>query len=133
MAEPLLYDEITPQQRTALAALTRHPGFEVLVLIFNKSCERINSRMVKVNPDDPEYEKKLTRQHLCSRTVNEFCAEVLKSIAFHEQVATVQAQMTEEEIRAAIQDIATQSKPGNPLALAVKSNVGDKNNGNSTS
>jgi hypothetical protein len=121
MSEPLLFDEITSQQRLAIANLARHPGYEVLVLIMNKSCEMINARLVKLNPEDPEYEKKLSRLHLQSRTVNEFCSSVLKSIQFHERVAVLSQQVSEEEIRAAIKAAEPQNKPGNPLALAVAS------------
>lgn len=127
--EPLLYDEITSQQRTALASLTHHPGYEVLQTIMSKSCERINARLVKLDPLDPEYEKKLTRLHLQSRTVNEFCSSVLKSVALQERIAVLSQQMSEQEIRAVIESAESKVKPGNPLASAVglsnKSQDGD--------
>ena len=128
--EPLLYDELTPLQRSVLANLARHPGFEVLVMIMNKSCELINSRLVKLDPQDPEYEKKLSRLHLQSRSVNEFCSKILKSIQIHEQIAVLSQQMSEQEIRAAIEAAEPRTKPGNPLALAAvalsnKSQVGE--------
>ncbi len=113
--KPLLYDELTSQQRTSLASLTHHPGYEVLVLIMSKSCETINARLVKLDPQDPEYEKKLTRLHLQSRTVNEFCSSVLKSVAHHERMAVLSQQMTEDEIRVAIEAAEPQVKQGNPL------------------
>ena len=47
MSEPLLFDELSSQQRTALANLSHHPGYDVLLMIFNKSCERINARLVR--------------------------------------------------------------------------------------
>lgn len=122
MTEPLLFDELTTQQRSALANLAHHPGFDVLVLIFNKSCEMINARLVKLNPEDPEYEKKLARLHLQSRTVNEFCSSVLKSIDLHERIAVMSQQMTEQEIRAVIDAAEPKIKGGNPLASSVKSN-----------
>jgi hypothetical protein len=118
-AEPLLFDELTMPQRTALAGLAHHPGFEVLVSIMNRSCDIINSRLVKLDPEDPEYEKKLSRLHLQSRTVNEFCSNILKSIQFHELVAIRNQQVSEEEIRAAIKAAEPKIKPGNPLASAV--------------
>jgi hypothetical protein len=127
MSEPLLFDELTPQQRSALANLSHHPGYEVLVMIMNKSCEVINTRLVKLDPQDPEYEKKLSRLHLQSRTANEFCSSILKSIEFHERVAVLSQQVTEQEIRAAIEAAEPQIKPGNPLASVTfnKSKVGE--------
>jgi hypothetical protein len=129
MAEPLLFDELTMPQRTALANLAHHPGFEVLVTIMNRSCEIINARLVKLDPEDPEYEKQLSRLHLQSRTVNEFCSSVLKSIQFHERMAVLSQQVSEEEIRAAIRAAEPKFTPGNPLASAVglsnKSQDGD--------
>lgn len=119
MSEPLLFDELTMPQRTALANLVHHPGFEVLVMIMNKSCDVINSRLVKLDPQDSEYEKQLSRLHLQSRTVNEFCSSVLKSIQFHERMAVLHQQMSEEEIRAAISEAEPKIKSGNPLASAV--------------
>jgi hypothetical protein len=125
--QPLLFDEITSQQRTALASLVHHPGYEVLQLIMSKSCERINARLVKLDPQDPEYEKKLTRLHLQSRTVNEFCSSVLKSVALQERIAVLSQQMSEKEIQEAIESAEPKVKPGNPLAVAFsnKSQDGD--------
>ena len=118
--QPLMFDELTAPQRSALASLSHHPGFDVLVLIMNRSCDVINTRLVKLDPQDPEYEKKLSRLHLQSRAVNEFCANVLKSIQFHERVAVLSQQVSEEEIRAAIRAAEPKVvKPGNPLAEAV--------------
>jgi hypothetical protein len=117
--EPLLFDELTMPQRTALANLAHHPGYEVLIMIFNKSCERVNRRFLALKSDDAEYEKKLSRLHLQSQTINEFCADVLKSIEFHERVAVLSQQVSEEEIRAVINAAESKARPGNPLAQAV--------------
>ena len=130
MSEPLLFDELNSQQRTALANLSHHPGYDVLLMIFNKSCERINARLLKLDPEDAEYDKKVTRLHLISKTVNEFCSKILKSIQIHEQIAVLSQQMSEQEIRAAIEAAEPRTKPGNPLALAAvalsnKSQVGE--------
>ena len=130
MSEPLLFDELNSQQRTALANLSHHPGYDVLLMIFNKSCERINARLLKLDPEDAEYDKKVTRLHLISKTVNEFCLSVVKSIQIHEQIAVLSQQMSEQEIRAAIEAAEPRTKPGNPLALAAvalsnKSQVGE--------
>ena len=118
------------EQRTALANLSHHPGYDVLLMIFNKSCERINARLLKLDPEDAEYDKKVTRLHLISKTVNEFCLSVVKSIQIHEQIAVLSQQMSEQEIRAAIEAAEPRTKPGNPLALAAvalsnKSQVGE--------
>lgn len=130
MSEPLLFDELSSQQQTALANLSHHPGYDVLLMIFNKSCERINARLLKLDPEDAEYDKKVTRLHLISKTVNEFCLSVVKSIQIHEQIAVLSQQMSEQEIRAAIEAAEPRTKPGNPLALAAvalsnKSQVGE--------
>jgi hypothetical protein len=130
MSEPLLFDELNSQQQTALANLSHHPGYDVLLMIFNKSCERINARLLKLDPEDAEYDKKVTRLHLISKTVNEFCLSVVKSIQIHEQIAVLSQQMSEQEIRAAIEAAEPRTKPGNPLALAAvalsnKSQVGE--------
>ena len=54
----------------------------------------------------------------------------MKSIQIHEQIAVLSQQMSEQEIRAAIEAAEPRTKPGNPLALAAvalsnKSQVGE--------
>ena len=47
------------------------------------------------------------------------CLSVVKSIQIHEQIAVLSQQMSEQEIRAAIEAAEPRTKPGNPLALAA--------------
>lgn len=123
MAEPLLYDELTPSQRQLLAALSKHPGYEILVMIFHKSCDMINGRLVKLDPMSDHYEKELARLHLQARTVNEFCSAVKKTVEFHTEVERLRRQVSEEEIRAKLQEADNQLRPGNPVpTYPVQSN-----------
>jgi|SRR5579864_1287711 len=124
MAEPLLYDELTAQQRQMLAALSKHPGWEVLVMVFHKSCDIVNSRLVKLDPMEDGYEKKLASAHLQARTVNEFCSVVKKSVEFHAQLESIKRQVTDESIRRELQDADTQLRAGNPIpTYPVESNI----------
>ncbi len=123
MSEPLLYDGLTPQQRQMLAALSKHPGWEVLVMVFHKSCDMVNARLVSINPMSEGYEKKLAFAHLQSRTVNEFCSAVKKSVEFHSQLESIQRKVTEESIRRELQDAESQLRAGNPIpTYLVESN-----------
>jgi hypothetical protein len=123
MAEPLLYDELTAQQRQMLAALSKHPGWEVLVMVFHKSCDLVNGRLVKLDPMADDYEKKLARAHLQARTVNEFCSAVKTSVEFHAQLEAIQRKVTDASIREELEKADNQLRAGNPVpTYPVESN-----------
>ena len=115
MATPLLAD-LSPQKQEILATLAHHPGFEILVQLFDASCVMINQRLVKLDPADEHYESKLKEFHLQSRAINEFCSAVLKAIDYHSEVILNRQDEDSEEQKLLVEAAARILRPmGNPF------------------
>lgn len=118
--EPLLFDTLSQPERAALATLSHHPGYDVLVRMMQESCKRITERLAKLDPLAQDYSEKLPLLHLQCRTVNEFCSSVLKSVEFQARIAVIQQSMSEDEVRKLLDEVQNQIKGGNPLGQAIK-------------
>ncbi len=116
MSNPLLED-ISPEKRELLAGLASHPGFGVLVELFEAACGRANKRLIQLKPSDLNYKRLVEEYHLQSHVVNEFCSDVLKSIGFHAQYVAQTRLLNEDDVRRLVKDIEEQPQipKGNPL------------------
>lgn len=122
MAEPLL-PELSPHKQEMLRLLAHQPGFEVLVELFDGACAMVNARLVKLNPDDKDYDRKLRDHHISCRVVNEFCSTVLKAIDYHSAVVNTRESEDDDERKQLIEAAAQLLRPGNPYGRSVvKSN-----------
>lgn len=110
---PLLSDELNEAQRVSLASLKQHPGFAILEQMFIAACNRATEEVIKLDPIEEGYERKLKALQSVARERNQFCLLVLQSIDW--QVQSVVVQQEEQ-----------QSKPeGNPILRGLKN---DNNN-----
>lgn len=83
--EPLLSNDLTEAQRFALLGLKQHPGFAVLELMHMAACKRANDAVIKLDPEEEAYERKLKARQAKARERNEFSLLILKSIDWQTQ------------------------------------------------
>lgn len=91
---PLLANELTEAQRVSLAALRQHPGFPVLESLLMAACRRATEEVIKLDPVEEGYERKLKALQSRARERNEFSSLLLKSIDWQSQTV---ASQTEEK------------------------------------
>ncbi|SRR6266550_2998904 len=82
---PLLANELTDTQRVSLASLRQHPGFSVLEELLMAACRRATEEVIKLDPVEEGYERKLKALQSRARERNEFSSLVLKSIDWQAQ------------------------------------------------
>jgi hypothetical protein len=92
---PLLMGELTETERISLAALKQHPGYAVLEKIFMAACRRATEDMIKLDPAEEGYERKLKALQSRARERNEFSLLILRSIDW--QIAAQQPERSEPE------------------------------------
>jgi hypothetical protein len=88
---PLLYDELTLEDKVYLANLTLHEGYKVLKRLMSAACTRATEAVIKLDPMDADYGRKVQIAQQQARDRNEFCSSVLKSIEFHTLTAAVES------------------------------------------
>ena len=86
---PLLSDEMTDTQRLSLASLKQHPGFPVLEKMFMDACKRATEEVIKLDPSEEGYERKLKSLQSVARERNQFCLLILSSIDWQTQAILV--------------------------------------------
>jgi hypothetical protein len=101
--EPLLYDktELTHQERFDLAVVLETPGFAVIKKLFEAACQQKLGAIIKLNPEDVNYDSLVKSRSLVSRTTNEVCAAMIKSIVMHAQTARIDEEV--EKARKALE------------------------------
>ena len=92
MPTPLLSDELTATQRVSLAGLKQHPGFPVLEQLLMSACKRATDDVIKLNPEDEGYDRKLKARQSKARERNEFCLLILQSIDWQSQSVAIQVE-----------------------------------------
>lgn len=83
---PLLTEGMTEAKRVALASLKQHPGFSVLEELHMSACDRANRDVIKLDPTEEGYERKLKALQQRARERNEFSLLILRSIEYHTMV-----------------------------------------------
>jgi hypothetical protein len=111
--DPLMYEGLTPQQRLDLGRTSETPGFAVIKLLLDDACDKSLKAVIKVSPEDPEYDQKVKARQLVSRVTNDVCATLIKSIIMHSEVAKVQANLmrAQKELQAELAEGGDAPKP----------------------
>lgn len=86
---PLLDEKLTVAEKVALGQLTLQPGYPVLESIIHAAVTAANSAVMKVSPDNPNYNRVLAATQQEARAMNIFAKRVLRTIAHHSQVGAV--------------------------------------------
>lgn len=95
--EPLLRDGLTEIQRVSLASLKQHPGFKVLEQLHFDACTRATEALVRLSPEEENYQQKLSARQIKARERSEFSLLILGSIDWHIAAASVPQQEAEEK------------------------------------
>jgi len=94
---PLLSDELTEAQKVLLLGLKQHPGYLVFELMLGAACKRATEDVIKLDPIEEGYERKLKALQSKARERNEFSLLVLKSIDWHSQGVAIEKREQKEE------------------------------------
>jgi len=75
--------ELATTDKQALAALSYHEGFKVLVKIMERRVQTATARMLEIAPDTPNRDQLLKDFQADAFGKNAFCAELLEEINWH--------------------------------------------------
>src|SRR5437879_6059989 len=87
MAPPILQNVLTQDERIILAQLSQQPGYKILVRLHDEECRRLNEAVIKLDPTEQDYEKRLMATQMEARAVNKFSVAILGSVAYHTDAA----------------------------------------------
>jgi hypothetical protein len=91
----VLGENLTFDERLALAQLVNQPGWKILVRLIAEACRRATEEVIKLDPGTERYDQRLTGLQTTARAMNKFSAEVLDSVKLHQRTAVKQAQERE--------------------------------------
>lgn len=83
--KPLLYDELTTPDRVSLANLVLQPGWSILIRMMESACTVSTQKVIKLDPEIADYDRKLAALQQMARSTNAFSARLLSSVDFHTQ------------------------------------------------
>lgn len=90
-----LGENLTYEERIALAQLVNQPGWKILVRLMAESCRRATEEVIRLDPSVERYDQTLAGLHTTARAMNKFSAEVLDSVKVHQRTAVKEAQQRE--------------------------------------
>ena len=79
----MLCRELAVSEQLALANLAQHPGFEVLIKMFNDYCVTAAAEPYKIDPTIPRYDELLKIAVLTGRIANDVVDSLRKSVNTH--------------------------------------------------
>jgi hypothetical protein len=91
----LLADELTDVERASLASLAQHPGWRVVEKLHTEACKRATEAVIKLDPTEEGYQRKLVALQSKARERNEFSLLILGSVSLHIEAA--KQKLTPEE------------------------------------
>lgn len=95
--DPLNYEGLNTQEKLYLGSLSKHPGYVVLRKLMDDACRQATELVIKLNPEDPQYDAKLKARQIVARTTNDVCATLIKSIVMHTEAGVVEEQISKSE------------------------------------
>ena len=69
--DPFCYETLTQEQRLYLSSFAKHPGFIVLKKMMEDACRQATTAVIKLNPDDKDFDIKLKNRQMTARIVND--------------------------------------------------------------
>lgn len=120
--KPLLADELTQMERVLLSRIVHDPGFKVLQKLFDSACTRATEDIVKLNPEELDYERRVAERQRKARSVHWFSELVRKSVIYHVDRIKTQDNVEEKQVVDAVnQTIGIfPAKPGTKISAIEK-------------
>jgi hypothetical protein len=81
--KPFLMMDLNLPEKAMLGQTTLTPGFLILVKLIEAGCKSYSDKVVKTNPEDPNYLQILGYRQQAARSVNEFCDLLRASVNYH--------------------------------------------------
>lgn len=91
----LLGEDLTYEDRLALAQLVHQPGWKILVRLMAQACRKAIEEVIRLDPCTERHDQKLTALQATARAMNKFSADVLDSVKAHQRQAVQEAQQRE--------------------------------------
>src|SRR5579859_7033866 len=102
---PLLMNELTIADCAMLAQTMSTPGFEILVRLNEAVCVNAQKDTFKLDPEGPDYERKLSVRTQRARNVNEAIEHVRLSALAHIKRLTMKKQQEDVEAKNAVASV----------------------------
>lgn len=90
--KPLLQDALNTPERIMLGQVTHHGGFKVIDKLYEAVLVEATADMVKLDPEEKDYERLLAVRSQRSRNFNECIKLIRDSIEYHLDAVKVQDQ-----------------------------------------
>jgi hypothetical protein len=87
---PLSYENMSLEDKQYLGGLSQHPGYPILQRLMEDACRQATEAVIRLDPTDNEYDRKLKSLQMTARIMNDFCATLIKSIVMHTQAAKIE-------------------------------------------
>jgi hypothetical protein len=106
--KPFLMDDLSLPQKAMLGQTSLTPGFLVLVKLIEAGCKHYSDKVIKTNPEDPNYLQVLGYRQQAARSVNEFCDLLRASVNYHVDRGIFEENQKEQEAIQLVQQRAGQ-------------------------
>jgi hypothetical protein len=83
----IMFENLTPSERMQLAALAQQEEFQALKKLFDLACKAAGDDVMKVDPEDDKYERKVAARQMRARNINEFCECIRKNFLANVMIA----------------------------------------------
>lgn len=80
------YNGISKEDMQYLSGMAKHPGYIILKKLMENACQQSVVKMVKLKPEDADYDRLLKVYQTESHVINDVCSTVVKSIAKYVKV-----------------------------------------------
>lgn len=92
----LLAEELQDVERALLATMVTHPGWAIVEKLHTSACQRATEAVIKLDPTEEGYERKLVALQSKARERNEFSLLILGSVRQHVAYAVEQKKQEAE-------------------------------------
>jgi hypothetical protein len=99
---PLLMDELTAPEKVMLGITVGSPGFRIYTRICEAARLRSMAKIAELNPEEPDYDHKLSVRAQHARTTEATIELIRKSVNYHTQNLQTQAENDKDEAEAAV-------------------------------
>jgi len=108
--DPLCYESLSFDEKMSLGGLATHPGYVVLKKLMADACLQPTIALVKIKPDDVDYDRKIKANQLAAHITNDVCATLIKSIIMHTASGRLEGseQRAQEELDKAVSEVRSQ-------------------------